>query len=343
MTAALKWLRCSGPGLAAAVAVAVVLAGPAAAQSESPVTLIPAAPATTPPAGDDGQSVVVQELTVVGPLLGPALWKVTRGASQVTILGGMAPLPQQLDWDKSRITRALDGANVLLAPPSGRIGALSAAGFAVRAMAVRQPGGRQLESSLPPALAARFIADRKSLGLAPEPYAHWKPAVAGYLLLIDFRRKAGLSNEKPNSTLVHMAKDKGIRVQTVGDYRFSALFKSLTRLTDAQQTACLNDELDALDLEQARAHPAANAWAHADLATARANSSGPILDRCIAQLSSYSEVLERGTAYFTAAIEAELNHPGKAVAVIDLRYLLRANGVLDRLKAQGDTITVPPQ
>ena len=54
-------------------------------------------------------------------------------------------------------------------------------------------------------------------------------------------------------------------------------------------------------------------------------------------------MLERGTADFTAAIEAELNHPGKAVAVIDLRYLLRANGVLDRLKAQGDTITVPPQ
>jgi len=54
-------------------------------------------------------------------------------------------------------------------------------------------------------------------------------------------------------------------------------------------------------------------------------------------------VLEHGTADFTAAIEDSLKHPGKTVAVIDLRYLLRANGVLDRLKASGATITVPKE
>ena len=340
MPTALKGARCCGIALALAGCLALAPAS-AAPGPETPVTLTPAAASAAAP--DDGQSVVVEELIVVAPLLGPALWKVARGDSQVVILGGMAPLPQQLDWEKSRFTRALDQADVLLAPPSGRVGILSATGFALRMGAVRQPGRRLLEASLPPQLSARFAAIRKSLNLGPEPYEHWKPAVAGYLLLVDFRRKAGLSNEKPNSTVERMARDKHIRVKTVGDYRFSALFKSLTRLSDAQQTACLSDELSALEVEESHARDAANAWAHGDLATARANASGPILDRCIAQLSSYGEVLERGTADFTAAIDSELAHPGKAVAVIDLRYLLRANGVLDRLKAQGATITVPPE
>jgi hypothetical protein len=335
MTRAVRQAR--GFGLGGAMVASLLLAGAASAQT--PLALTPAAPA----AGEDGTSVVVEELTVVGRPLGPALWRVTRGDAEVTILGGMAPLPQQLDWEKSRFERALDQASVLLAPPSGRVGVISAAGFALRMGAVRQPGGRLLEAALPPPLAARFADIRKSLNLGPEPYEHWKPAVAGYLLLVDFRRKAGLSNEKPNSTVVRLAKDKHVAVKTVGDYRFSALFRSLTRLSDAQQTACLSDELDALTVEEAHAHEAADAWAHGDLASARANSSGPILDRCIAQLSSYGEVLERGTADFTAAIDDSLARPGKAVAVIDLRYLLRANGVLDRLKAQGATITVPPE
>jgi len=36
-----------------------------------------------------------------------------------------------------------------------------------------------------------------------------------------------------------------------------------------------------------------------------------------------------------------LSRPGTTVAIIDLRLLLRANGVLDRLKAQGAEISVP--
>ena len=40
-------------------------------------------------------------------------------------------------------------------------------------------------------------------------------------------------------------------------------------------------------------------------------------------------------------IHAALNRPGRSVAVIDLTFLLRRNGVLDRLKAEGDQVTVP--
>ena len=327
-----------GVGEAKILAIAILAlawAWPASAQTPPPTA--------APPPDSEGDSVVVSELIVNAPLLGPALWKVTRGDSEVFILGGATPLPHTQTWDAGRLDRALAQSSVLLVPPSGRIPALEAAGFALRALAVRQPLGRSLETSLPPALRDRFVAERTSLGLGPKAYAGWKPAAAGFLLLGDFRRKAGLSNEKPASTVVHMADARHVQVKRIVNYHLGALFGSLARLGKDQQYACLTDELDALDFERAHARAAAEAWAHGDLAGARAGASGPFLDRCAAQLSSYGAVLERGTADFTAAIEDSLKRPGKAVAVIDLRYLLRANGVLDRLKADGAAITVPKE
>jgi hypothetical protein len=327
-------LTALGGLLTAAVSV-LALAGVAAAQ---PPTAQPG-PISTSAA--DGDSVVVSELIVNAPLLGPALWKVSRGGSEVVILGGLTPLPHIQTWNSARLERALSQSSELLVPPSGRIPTLEAAGFAIRALAVRQPLGRTLESSLPPDLRARFIAEREALGLGPKAYAHWKPAAAGFLLIGDFRRKTGLSNEKPASTAVHMADARHVKVRRVASYHLGALFTSATRLNKDQQNACLADELDAIDAEKANARAAAEAWAHGDLAGARAGASGPILDRCAAMLSNYGAVLEEGTADFTHAIDEALKRPGKAVAVIDLRYLLRANGVLDRLKADGATISVP--
>jgi len=326
-------------GVLAAVLIVVAGPGPALAQT-TPLTT---PPTVASPAESEGDSVVVSELIVNAPLLGPALWKAARGNSEVFILGGTTPLPHTQTWDTGRLDRALGQSSVLLVPPSGRIPALEAAGFALRALAVRQPLGRSLEPGLPPALRDRFVAEQTSLGLGPKAYAGWKPAAAGFLLLGDFRRKMGLSNEKPASTVVHLADARHVRVKRIVDYHLGALFSSLTRLTKDQQYACLTDELDAMDFERAHAREAAQAWARGDLAGARAGASGPILDRCAGLLSSYGAVLEQGTADFTAAIEDSLDHPGKAVAVIDLRYLLRANGVLDRLKASGATITVPKE
>ncbi|HEX4183695.1 MAG TPA: TraB/GumN family protein [Caulobacteraceae bacterium] len=315
----------------------------ASAQTPPPPTPPAAAPAPPPADETEGDSVVVSELVVNAPLLGPALWKVARGDSEVVVLGGLTPLPHIQTWNTGRIEHALSESGELLVPPTGRLTALQAAGFAVRALQVRQPLGRTLEPSLPPPLRARFAAERESLGLGPGAYAHWKPAAAGFLLIGDARRKLGLSNEKPASTVVHLAEARHVRVQRVASYHLGELFGSLTRLSNDQQLACLSDELDAIDFEKAHSKAAAEAWSHGDLSAARAGSSGPILDRCAALLSNYGAVVERGTADFTSEIDDALKKPGKAVAVIDLRYLLRANGVLDRLKAQGATITVPKE
>ena len=66
-----------------------------------------------------------------------------------------------------------------------------------------------------------------------------------------------------------------------------------------------------------------------------------LLGGCLQRIPSVQALLEHGTEDAVRTIRLALLKPGKSVAVVDLNYLLRQGGVLDRLKAQGVTVSVP--
>ena len=147
------------------------------------------------PAPDDALS----ELVVIAHPPGPAMWRVTLGESQVLILGAVSPVPHRRVWDERQITSALTGANLLLSAPRPDIGPLQVVGLVTTQLwKVRQMSA--LEPSLPPALRERFQKARALAKTKPDRYAHWKPGVAGFLLLSDLRREVGLSEAKPGSS-----------------------------------------------------------------------------------------------------------------------------------------------
>jgi hypothetical protein len=164
------------------------------------------------------------------------------------------------------------------------------------------------------------------------------------MLQTDFREHAGLSSGKPASTVQRMAKAAhpgGIKIETMADMHLRGMVKSVASLTPAQHEACLTAALNDIDAEAARARTAAEAWVIGDLAMVRANASADLLDSCLLQLPSLTSLLEQNTAQSVRSIDRALSRPGTTVAIIDLRLLLRANGVLDRLRAEGAEISVP--
>ena len=319
------------------LALAVIIAAPPLARAEPP----PIPPSASAAPATDG-SAVVQELEVIGRRPGPALWRVTRGDSEVVIVGALSPLPHALQWNAVRVQRALDGSTVLLLPPDRpHVGLFSAVGMVLRLGALRPPRG-DMAASLPPDLRARFDQTVQRLKLDPKRYRNWKPAVAGLLLVGDYRRAAGLSTEKPGTTLVRMARASGAQVRTVGALDAKPLFDAAARMSAAQNQVCLSAALDDVANEEQHATPAAEAWAAGDLRGVQANSAAPLLDKCLLQLPSVQNLLEKGTRDAVDSINSALIRPGHAVALIDLAFLLRPNGVLDRLKAEGAQITLPP-
>ncbi len=289
-------------------------------------------------------SAVVEELVIEGRPLGPALWKVKRGEAELIVLGGLAPLPHQLKWTSPRLERALGVADLLLVPPQGRPQLSDLPGMTLRVASLRQGLGQKLEPNLSPDLRARFVQARERLGMGPGRYDHWKPAIAGFILLADFRDHEGLSTGKPATTVQRMVKTQHghrLKIEPMADIHLGAMVKSAASLTPAQHEACLSAALNDIEAETARARTAAQAWAVGDLATVRANASADLLDRCLLQLPSLTNLLEQDTAQSVMSLDRALSHGGTTVAIIDLRLLLRANGVLDRLKAKGAEISVP--
>ncbi len=329
------------PAIFRSCALLAALAVGTAALAQTPPAPAPAPAAPAQVEGPIPESPTVAELDVIKRLPGPALWKVTKGDSQVIILGGLTPLPHMLEWDSQRIQRALDGANALYLQPRPRLGILGSIGLAFNKGALELPHGQSLEQVLTPPERARFLALMAAVHKKPKDYAHWKPAVAGLLLIADWRKAAGLSEGKPGTTVMHLAKDERVPVRYVGDFDLGPYIKTVRTLSPAANQACFDAAMDDIDRESAHARDTASAWAKGDLKGVGQAYRVSVLDRCLLQVPSVQGLLERGTDEGVKTIQTALSKPGKSVAVVDLNFLMRANGILDRLKAQGAVISVP--
>jgi uncharacterized protein YbaP (TraB family) len=294
-------------------------------------------PPVTP---DTGESAVVQDLEVIGHYLGPPQWTVHRGDAEVVVLGAVSPLPHTLEWNTHRFERALDGARLVILPPSGRIGVFDAAYILLHQGDLKLRGRDTLWSRLTPDEQKRFDSLRAAASTPPKRYERLKPAVAAMEVENDFDKVAGLSEAKPGSTVKRMAEQRHIRTQSEG-LPVTALFRSAVAMNEAASHACFDALLADAELHRARGRALAEAWANGDLGVLRAEYLPSGADACLAGapgLQAFAEKLARDAQ---VQIDTALAKGGKTVMVIDLRLLLRANGVLDRLKAEGAEISVP--
>ena len=301
---------------------------------------LPPVPLGVAPAQDE--SAVVAELTIMAKPPGPAVWLAEKDGAKLYILGSAPPLPHQLKWSSPRLNKALDRASLVLVPPEAAVGVTQVAGFILKfGGGLRQPLGKALEDQLPPDLKARFIESRTQARKGAGEYKNWKPAVAGFLLLSDFRQAAGLSEAKPVSTIERMAKARKLKVKAVGQYRMSAVTAVAGKLSPEDQLYCLRVALDEIAYDGAHSTTIGRDWAEGDLASVRARYRASAAQRCLTHVPGGAALLEKGLVQTTEAMTEALKRPGVTVAVVDLGFLLPADGVLDRLKAGGATITSP--
>ena len=250
----------------------------------------------------------------------------------------MQALRKGTRWIDVAAAARLQGADALILPGRVRIGPLKAIGFFI-GHRKQLRGSRPLEQALPAPLARRFAAAREGLGQPDKRYAAWRPAVAGVILDSDFRRTVRLDPDEPVGHVRALARKAQTRERHTPDHDGSPVLTAILTMSSEAESDCLEDSLAEVEAGPGRIQAAARDWAGGDVRAALAAERG--YDRCLAALPGLSELLTRGQAEMAGAITAALAHPGRTVAVVELRSLLARGGVLDQLRAQGLEVTAP--
>ncbi len=297
------------------------------------------AAAQTDPATED-RSVVVDELVVTARPIGPALWRIRRGDAEVVILGSISPVPHRPPWDTRRVEAQIVGARQVLIPPTGRVSAADALSIGFTASRLKMPAGQSMRASLPPALRERYDQAIAGHNLKAEKYDSWKPGAAGFHMLADFREQAGFASGKPATTIQKMAKAAGVPVRVFGRGSLMSLFNGAKTLTPAQHLTCLSSALDEIDREARIGRAVAASWSEGDLEAVRQGYPAPALEACAMQAKNARSVIDRGVSEAVSEIESALEQPGRTVVVLDLNFILRRGGVLDRLQSKAE-VTMP--
>ena len=157
----------------------------------------------------------IETVTVKGEP-GPAVWHLTRGNSEVWVLGMIGALPKGLDWNRQYLSELFDGAHAILMPPKADVGLADIAWFLIRhGGELSLPRGQILEDGLPDDLRVRFIAARDAVGGDDSDYRTDIPTRAAIRLQQDMMKKANLSGDEPRDTIRDLASHKNIPAKPI--------------------------------------------------------------------------------------------------------------------------------
>lgn len=296
-----------------------------------------AARAQSPPLADP-EAAVVEEYVVVARDAGPAWWRVSDDDTTVYILAlPDGPLPAGLTWDTRGLERRLRGSNALVGGGrSYKLGLRNIGLLLSLRRSLRTRG--TMEDDLPEPLRARFVAAREAAGKDAKHYAGWGPMVAGFMLVGDSRD--GPRGRDAEDQVRKLARKLRVR-EREGVKRDAApvLREFKAGLTPEIQTGCLEAALGDVEAGQAVVADAARGWARGDVGAALKGPRG--VEKCFLAVAGGETVWRQGVEDQAAAIAAELEKPGKAVAMVRLRPLIAKGGVIERLEAMGLEVEGP--
>ena len=297
-----------------------------------------ASAAEAPPVQDWSPETVV----VMGHRSGPLFWKVHRGTGDVYILAVVGPIPDDFVWNHSGLERVLDGARAVLLQPRAEVGLFEGAWFLLtERSSFELKNDAHLEDVLDPALKDRFVRAREKLHRDADRYENLLPAWAGLRLFGDFLEAEKFTTDEPADTLKHLASRKDIPVHAVATYEALPVIKDVGKMSDADSRTCLRNALDDIAAEDIHQAAAAEAWAVGDLEGMKANYSEATVFGCLQAVPKFATLWARSVDDVTKAVDAALDGGGKTVMVASLGVLLRKDGILDRLRAQGATVEAP--
>jgi uncharacterized protein YbaP (TraB family) len=286
----------------------------------------------------------VEEVTVTAQAAGPAYWHVQKGAAEVWILGIVEVLPKDFGWNQNHLSKLLDGTRLVLLPPRATASLFEGAWFLLTKRSLLYlPDGQTLDGVMGPALAARFANARAIVHRDADHYDGDAPPIAALELEGDFLTAKAMTYEEPAGTIESLARHHNVEVRRVAKYDAMPSVEAILKSPPETSRACVEAAVNDVEFQNVHAEAAANAWAIGDVAGIKAHYSESRVFECLLAIAPEATELEKRATSDTAnAIETALGEGGRTIAIVGIGQLLRKNGVLEKLHADGIAVEGPP-
>ena len=320
--------------------------------------------ATTTPVAPTASDAVLSPIVDHAPVLvtgiqpGPGLWRVTKGEHVLWVMGTLSPLPRDIEWDSNAVEQAISRSQEVLHSPAlivdadvGVFRALTLIPSALKAR--RNPDGKHLEEVVPAdsyarwqVLKARYIGRDRGI-------ESWRPAFAAMELYEKAIEQAGMRERSVVAGVVRdAAKQYGVPIRTVEvripvDNPRQAL-KAFAK-TSLDDLDCFNRTMERIEGDLGNMIERGNAWAIGDLYRLRELPYRNQYAVCMAaftqtglarQLGAHDVDQRIETAWLEAARSA-LQRNRSTFALLPMSQLLKTNGYLSKLQAQGYEVQEP--
>ncbi|MGH6888088.1 MAG: TraB/GumN family protein [Rhizomicrobium sp.] len=285
----------------------------------------------------------VATVVVTAEARGPAIWHATKGGADVAILGIVEPLPDNFAWNTKPLETILSGAHRVLLPPQIRMGVFSGVWFYLtESDLLHPPHGRTLWDILAPRVAAELANACEFLHEPEGRYSDNSPILAATRLGSDFRHVEDLTTHEPEDSIAALARALRVEVRRIATFDLIPSGEELLKLPPAVTGKCVEAAVRDIGFQSRHVKAAANAWAIGDVAGMMTNWSPSNYTACLVQLSPHATAIDaRSIDDTVSAIHQAIADGGRTVAVVPIGILLREDGVLDRLKADGISIAGP--
>jgi hypothetical protein len=285
---------------------------------------------------------------------GPPLWKVSSGDHVLWIFATLTPLQTGINWRSEEVESVIGQAQeyIYFKMPEPSIPANPFKlinGLRLVLQIRNNPEGKLLQEVIPAELYARLMSlvDRYQIPDMEKTRPYYAAdSLRGYAVIsskltedhgVDLRLQ-DLVSARPSLTLtpISLGPDRL-------DYDF--LVNSAQRMSEAasleEEVRCLKLSVDSVETDIGGMQLRARAWATGNVEALRQNQDLIDAKGVCERVLLTGKLLDDASAEWLSAAETALTSKATSFAVLELDELLAANGLLEKLKARGYTITEP--
>lgn len=285
-------------------------------------------------------SAPIEEVLVTGEHPGPPLWKVMNGDHALYIMGTYAPLPERLVWRSEEVEWVMTEAQQVIGPYAVSFtleGAdpLAAKGAPLRRLLSRKDYAQWLT------LKRRYIGEGREIERA-------LPVSAALILRSAAFERTGLTNTDRVWRQIYSLAERYHVPVSASHQVDKTIWSDRLKKDNRAGVDYLIKTIEQLEQDLRAARARANAWATGDVAALRTQA---LADKDAAYLYASSwpylrdeelaELLAEADRRWVAAAHAALTRNQTTFAALPIFMLLRPDGVLAGLQAQGFEVEEP--